>query len=91
MNEETNIMTDQKVAIVTGGARGIGRAIAVELARAGYYLVINYKANDQAAQETLAMIREAGSAQVRRPGGSRCRRRPAGTFAPFQDDRRPGE
>jgi 3-oxoacyl-[acyl-carrier protein] reductase len=61
MNEETNIMTDQKVAIVTGGARGIGRAIAVELARAGYYLVINYKANDQAAQETLAMIRAAGS------------------------------
>jgi 3-oxoacyl-[acyl-carrier protein] reductase len=61
MNEETNTMTDQKVAIVTGGARGIGRAIAVELARAGYYLVINYKANDQAAQETLAMIRAAGS------------------------------
>jgi 3-oxoacyl-[acyl-carrier protein] reductase len=54
-------MTDQKVAIVTGGTRGIGRAIAVELARAGYYLVVNYRANDQAAQETLAMIRAAGS------------------------------
>jgi len=54
-------MTDQKVAIVTGGARGIGRAIAVELARAGYYLVVNYRVNDQAAQETLAMIRAAGS------------------------------
>jgi 3-oxoacyl-[acyl-carrier protein] reductase len=61
MDKETNIMTDQKVAIVTGGARGIGRAIAVELARAGYYLVINYKANDQAARETLEMIRTAGS------------------------------
>jgi 3-oxoacyl-[acyl-carrier protein] reductase len=61
MNEETTMMTDQKVAIVTGGARGIGRAIAVELARAGYHLVINYKANDQAAGETLAMIRDAGS------------------------------
>ena len=61
MNKETNIMTDQKVAIVTGGARGIGRAIAVELARAGYYLVINYRANDQAAQETLEMVRTAGS------------------------------
>ena len=54
-------MTDQKVAVVTGGARGIGRAIAVELARAGYYLVINYRANDQAAEEALAMVRAAGS------------------------------
>ena len=54
-------MMEQKVAIVTGGARGIGRAIAVELARAGYYLVINYRANDQAAEEALAMIRAAGS------------------------------
>lgn len=54
-------MIDQKVAIVTGGARGIGRAIAVELARAGYYLVINYRANDEAAEEALAMVRAAGS------------------------------
>lgn len=53
-------MTDQKTAIVTGGARGIGRAIALELARAGYYLVVNYKANDEAARETLALIRAAG-------------------------------
>jgi len=54
-------MTEQKVAIVTGGARGIGRAIAVELARAEYYVIVNYRANDQAAEETLAMIRAAGS------------------------------
>jgi 3-oxoacyl-[acyl-carrier protein] reductase len=54
-------MMDQKVAIVTGGGRGIGRAIAVELARAGYYLVINYRANDQAAEEALAMVRAVGS------------------------------
>jgi len=53
-------MNDQKVAIVTGGARGIGRAIALELAGAGYYIVLNYKANDQAAAETLKMIRTAG-------------------------------
>jgi 3-oxoacyl-[acyl-carrier protein] reductase len=53
-------MTDRKTAIVTGGARGIGRAIALELARAGYYLVVNYRANDEAALETLAMIRAAG-------------------------------
>jgi len=61
MDKETGIMTEQKVAIVTGSARGIGRAIALELARSGYYIIVNYKANDQAAEETLAMIRAAGS------------------------------
>jgi 3-oxoacyl-[acyl-carrier protein] reductase len=54
-------MNDRKIAIVTGGARGIGRAIAVELAGAGYYIILNYKSNDQAAEETLEMIRKAGS------------------------------
>lgn len=53
-------MTDQKVAIVTGGARGIGRAISVELARAGYYPIINYRTNDRAAEETLALVRTEG-------------------------------
>jgi 3-oxoacyl-[acyl-carrier protein] reductase len=53
-------MTDRRTAIVTGGARGIGRAIALELAQAGYYLVVNYRANDEAARETLALIRAAG-------------------------------
>jgi 3-oxoacyl-[acyl-carrier protein] reductase len=53
-------MTDRKTALVTGGGRGIGRAISVELARAGYDLVVNYKSNEQAALQTLAMIREVG-------------------------------
>lgn len=53
-------MSDRKVAIVTGGARGIGRAIALELAGAGYYMVVNYKSNDGAAEETLRMIRAGG-------------------------------
>ncbi len=50
-------MSEDKVAIVTGGSRGIGRAIAVELARDGYYIIINYKSNEQAASETLEMIK----------------------------------
>jgi len=50
-------MSDRKVAIVTGGARGIGRAIALELAGAGYYIVVNYRSNDEAAAETLHRIR----------------------------------
>ena len=53
-------MGEQKIAIVTGGSRGIGRAIAVELAAHGYQIVITYKANDEAAEETLRLIREAG-------------------------------
>ena len=54
-------MIDRKVAIVTGGSRGIGRAIAAELAHAGYYIILTYKTNDQAAEETLALIRATGS------------------------------
>jgi 3-oxoacyl-[acyl-carrier protein] reductase len=49
---------DQKVAIVTGASRGIGRAISLELAAAGYLIVVNYQSNAQAAEETLAMIRK---------------------------------
>lgn len=49
-----------KYAIVTGGSRGIGRAVALRLARAGYNLLITYKSNDDEASKTLAMIREIG-------------------------------
>jgi NAD(P)-dependent dehydrogenase (short-subunit alcohol dehydrogenase family) len=41
-------MGEQKIAVVTGGSRGIGRAIAVELAVHGYQIVITYKTNDEA-------------------------------------------
>jgi 3-oxoacyl-[acyl-carrier protein] reductase len=50
-----------KVAIVTGGSRGIGRAICVALARAGAKVVVNYSGNEEAAAETLRLVREAGS------------------------------
>jgi 3-oxoacyl-[acyl-carrier protein] reductase len=53
-------MGERKTAIVTGGSRGIGRAIAVELAGCGYDVVITYKSNEAAAEETLRLIREAG-------------------------------
>jgi 3-oxoacyl-[acyl-carrier protein] reductase len=53
-------MGERKTAIVTGGSRGIGRAIAVELAACGYDIVITYKSNEAAAEETLRLIREAG-------------------------------
>jgi 3-oxoacyl-[acyl-carrier protein] reductase len=53
-------MSEQQIAVVTGGSRGIGRAIAVDLASHGYEVMITYKANDEAAAETLRLIREAG-------------------------------
>lgn len=53
-------MGERKRAVVTGGSRGIGRAIALELAGCGYDVDITYKANEAAAQETLRLIREAG-------------------------------
>lgn len=49
-----------QVAIVTGASRGIGRSIAEELARHGVFVVINYKSNEDLAEETLAEIRREG-------------------------------
>lgn len=49
------------VALVTGGSRGIGRACAIELAKAGVDVVINYAGNEAAANETLAELKALGS------------------------------
>lgn len=51
---------DGRVAFVTGGGRGIGRAICVELARYGADVVVNYHANAEAADETAARVRALG-------------------------------
>lgn len=48
-------------ALVTGGSRGIGKAICIKLAAMGYYILINYKGNLQKAIETLAEVKAAGS------------------------------
>lgn len=50
-----------KCALITGGSRGIGRAICVKMAELGYYVIINYKGNEAAAQETLEAVRAKGS------------------------------
>jgi 3-oxoacyl-[acyl-carrier protein] reductase len=50
-----------KVVLVTGGSRGIGRAIAVAFARAGATVVFSYAGNEAAAQETLGLIQAAGA------------------------------
>lgn len=45
-----------KYALVTGGSRGIGRAIAIRLAKDGYRVIINYTSNQAEAEKTLEMI-----------------------------------
>lgn len=49
-----------KYALVTGGSRGIGRAICIRLAEMGYHLLINYQSNDAEAERTLQLVRETG-------------------------------
>lgn len=49
-------MLTQPVALVTGGSRGIGRGVCVELARAGYAVAVNYASNEEAARQTQALL-----------------------------------
>lgn len=49
-------MINKPVALVTGGSRGIGRGICVELARTGHAVVVNYQGNETAARETAELV-----------------------------------
>jgi 3-oxoacyl-[acyl-carrier protein] reductase len=52
------------VALVTGGSRGIGRAIAIELGRRGFTVAVNYRADAAAAAETVAAVAAIGAQAV---------------------------
>jgi 3-oxoacyl-[acyl-carrier protein] reductase len=49
-----------KYALVTGGSRGIGRSISLKLSAMGYPVIVNYRSNQEAAEETKRLIEEAG-------------------------------
>ena len=51
-----------KAAIVTGAGRGIGRAIAVELSSAGYFVVVNYRSDEESARQTVSQLEKNGGA-----------------------------
>ena len=56
--------TDKKIAVVTGASRGMGRAIALELAAKGAFVIVNYNGSKEAAEQTVAEIKAAGGDAV---------------------------
>ncbi len=58
------MLLDAKVALVTGGSRGIGRAVAISLAKNGAKVIINFAGNANAAQEVLAEIKSIGGEAI---------------------------
>ena len=59
-HENEQLPLSGKIALVTGSGQGIGRATALRLARAGADIVINYRSNSAAAEETKAAIEAIG-------------------------------
>lgn len=71
-------MLTKKVALITGAGRGIGRAIAVAMAEAGADIAVIYERNEQAAQETLALLPQYG-------GNAKAYRCDVGDFEAVRD------
>lgn len=57
-------MINGKTALVTGAGRGIGRAIAIRLAKGGAEVIVNYNGSEEKAAETVEMIKAAGGSAV---------------------------
>ncbi|MDA8308592.1 MAG: 3-oxoacyl-[acyl-carrier-protein] reductase [Deltaproteobacteria bacterium] len=54
-------MSEQRVVVVTGASRGIGRAIAVEMAAPNTHVVINYNSNPESAEQTASLVQSRGA------------------------------
>ena len=57
-------IVSKKVAVVTGGAKGIGRAIALKLAEDGFNIVVNYRSSLNSVEEVIGEIKEIGSEAI---------------------------
>jgi len=57
-------MSERPVIVVTGGSRGIGAAVAIKAAQAGYDVVVNYAGNADAAKKTVAACEAAGAKAI---------------------------
>jgi 3-oxoacyl-[acyl-carrier protein] reductase len=53
-------MSQKRAALVTGGSRGIGRAVSLRLANDGYHVIINYRGNKKEAENTCEAVENAG-------------------------------
>jgi enoyl-[acyl-carrier protein] reductase III len=60
LNKEEIRMSENKVAMITGSSRGLGKALAIELAKNGYDIVVNYARSRSAAEETVKEIEALG-------------------------------
>ena len=49
-----------KYALITGASRGLGKAVAIRLAKDGFAVIINYQSNKEAAEDTLKQVQEIG-------------------------------
>ena len=58
------VAEDAKVVLVTGASRGLGRAIAVDLGKQGQKVIVNYAGSEDAANETVEMVKAAGGDAV---------------------------
>jgi len=54
------VENEQEITVITGGSKGIGAAICIELADPGRHLIINYMGDKPGAEETLSMVEKAG-------------------------------
>lgn len=81
MNASSNANTPNKIALITGGSRGLGRSVALHLARAGWDIVITYNQHAAGAEETLAAVHALG----RKADAIRLDTGAVDTFKAFKD------
>jgi 3-oxoacyl-[acyl-carrier protein] reductase len=70
MTPDRELINNRRVALVSGSSRGIGRAIAIELARIGFDLMVNYVSNEAAADEVCAEAKRQSTGKIR---AAKCR------------------